>query len=60
MLFLLVNMDQMGKPEKVANNAKEDLKKVPKLTGPAGLLIIFYITAAIVGLLVIVWFLWTR
>lgn len=52
-------MDQMDKPEKVVVEAKEDLEKVPKRTGPAGLLIVFYITAAIVGLLVLVWFLWT-
>ena len=53
-------MDQMSKPEKVAAEAKEDLKKVPQRAGPAGLVLVFYITAAIVGLLVIVWFLWTR
>lgn len=50
----------MAKPEKVVVEAKEDLKKVPKRTGPAGLLLVFYITAALVGLLVLVWFLWTR
>lgn len=53
-------MDQMDKPEKVVVEAEEDLEKVPKRTGPAGLLIVFYITVAIVGLLVLVWFLWTR
>ena len=53
-------MDQMVKPEKVVVEAREDLEKVPKRSGPAGLLIIFYITAAIVGLIVIVWLLWTR
>ena len=52
-------MGQMSKPEKVIDEAKEDLKKVPKRTGPAGLLVVFYITVAIVGLLVIAWFLWT-
>ena len=53
-------MDQMGKPEKVVDEAKEDLKKVPKRTGPVGLVVVLYITAAIVGLLVIVGLLWTR
>ena len=60
MLVLLVNMDQMAKPEKVVVEAKEGLKKVPKRTGPAGLLVVFYITAALVGLLVLVWLLWIR
>ena len=50
----------MGKPEKVVEEAKKDLKEVPKKTGPAGLLIVFYITAAVVGLLVIAWLLWIR
>ena len=59
-MVLLVNMDQMVKPVKVFVEAKEDLEKVPKRSGPARLLIIFYITAAIVGLIVIVWLLWTR
>ena len=53
-------MDQMDEPEKVVDEAKEDLKKVPKRTGPAGLVVVLYITAAIVGLLVIVLLLWTR
>ena len=52
-------MDQMGKPEEIAHEAKEDLEKVPKRTGPAGLLIVFYIIAAALGLLVIGWLLWT-
>ena len=60
MPILLVNMDQMGKPEKVVYEAKDDLEKVPKRTGPAGLLIVFYISAAVVGLLLIVWLLWIR
>lgn len=60
MPILLVNMDQMGKPEKVVDEAKDDLEKVPKRTGPAGLLIVFYISAAVVGLLLIVWLLWIR
>jgi hypothetical protein len=34
-------MDQMGKPEKVVVEAKDDLKKVPKRTGPAGLVVVF-------------------
>jgi len=53
-------MDQMGKSQKVVDEAKEDLKKVPKRTGPAGLVVVLYITGAIVGLLVIVVLLWTR
>ncbi|HEY5883443.1 MAG TPA: hypothetical protein VIT88_02090 [Pyrinomonadaceae bacterium] len=48
----------MGESDEIVDEAKEDLKKVPKRTGPAGLLVFFYITAALVGLLVIVWFLW--
>ena len=50
----------MGKPEEVVDQAKEDLQKVPKRTGPAGLLVVFYIIAATVGLLVIAWLLWLR
>ncbi len=57
---MLANMDQMDKSDKVEDEAKEGLKKVPKRTGPAGLLIVFYITAATAGLLVIVWLLWAR
>ena len=46
----------MSKSEKVLDEAKENLDKVPKKTGPAGLLIVFYLVAAFVGLLVIAWF----
>ncbi len=38
---MLANMDQMDKSDKVVDEAKEGLKKVPKRTGPAGLLIVF-------------------
>lgn len=55
---MLAIIDQMGESDEIVDEAKEDLKKVPKRTGPAGLLVFFYITAALVGLLVIVWFLW--
>jgi hypothetical protein len=53
-------MDQMEKSEEVVDKAKQDLEKLPKRTGPAGLLVAFYIIAALVGLLVIAWFLWIR
>lgn len=58
MTNLLAIIDQMAKSEEIVDEAKEELQKVPKRSGPAGLLVFLYITAAVVGLLVIVWFLW--
>jgi len=53
-------MDGMSKSNEVVQEAKEDLKEVPKKSGPAGLVALFYIIAAIVGLVLIGLFLWTR
>jgi hypothetical protein len=50
----------MSKSNEVLQEAREDIKEVPKKTGPAGLLVLFYIVAAITGLVLIVFFLWTR
>jgi hypothetical protein len=50
----------MSKSDDVVHEAKEGIKEVPMKTGPAGLLLLFYIVAAIVGLILIVFFLWTR
>ena len=50
----------MTKSNEVMHEAKENIKEVPKKTGPAGLLVLFYILAAIAGLVLIAFFLWTR
>jgi hypothetical protein len=50
----------MSKSNDVLHEAKEDIKEVPRKSGPAGLLVLFYIVAAIIGLVIIVFFLWTR
>lgn len=50
----------MSKSNEVLNEAKEDIKEVPKKTGPAGLLVLFYIVAALAGLVLVAFFLWTR
>jgi hypothetical protein len=50
----------MSRSDEVIQEAKEDIKQVPKKSGPAGLLVLFYIVAAIGGLVLIVLFLWMR
>jgi len=53
-------MDQMSKSKDLVHEAKEDIKEVPKKSGPAELLVLFYVVAAIVGLAVIAFLLWGR
>jgi hypothetical protein len=50
----------MGKPGEVLDEAKEDFKDVPRKSGPAGLVVIFYIVTAIVGIVLIGLYLWWR
>jgi hypothetical protein len=57
---LLVNIAAMSKSNEVLREAKEDIKEVPRKSGPAVLLVLFYIVAAVAGLVIIAFFLWTR
>ena len=50
----------MSKSNDVLQEAREDIKEVAKKSGPAGLLVLSYIVAALVGLVLIAFFLRTR
>jgi hypothetical protein len=56
--ILLANIAPMSKSDEVLREAKEDITEVSKKSGPAGLVVLFYIVAAIGGLVLIVLFLW--
>ena len=53
-------MDGMSKSNEVVQEAKEDISELPKKSGPAGLVVLFYILAAMVGLVLIGLLLWSR
>lgn len=51
----------MGEVKKVAEEVIEDVEEIPAKSGPAGLVLVFYIVTGILGIIALgFWFLWTR